>query len=98
MKELLVGSALLGAALWSGRRGGSFGAIKEKDFLYETKNLMLLQSKKGLEIQMFCGTYSINIGSPKDVEDGKRFIDRMERNPKNIAALRKFYRCGEALR
>lgn len=88
MKELVVGAALLGTALWGARGGGrSFGDV-EDNILYETKNLYLYRTRKGLEMRLNSGSGSIVVGKPKDEESGRRFMDRAERDgAKNLKRM-----------
>lgn len=60
---------------------------KESDILHETANLYLIQTPKGLELRLIGATHSVVVGSPKDVEAGKRAMVRMERYPDTLRAV-----------
>lgn len=62
---------------------------REEDILHETKNLYLFKTSKGLEIRLNNGTHAVLVGKPKDVESGKRTMERLERYPDNLRAMYK---------
>lgn len=71
------------------RGRGLSGLGREHNILYETTNLYLYKTSKGLEIRLNGPTHAVLVGSPKDVESAKRAMSRMERHPGNLRAFLK---------
>ena len=55
--------------------------------VHETTNLFLWKTKSGLEIHLQGNTHAWLVGKPKSVEAGKRFMENVERYPKNLKFL-----------
>ena len=59
----------------------------ESDILYETLNLCLCRTGNNLQILLVGLTHSIEIGRPRDIESGKRAMERLERYPVYLRAM-----------
>ena len=59
----------------------------EHNILHETANLYLYRAGDRLELRLTGRTHSVVVGYPKDVESGKRTMERLERYPENLRAM-----------
>lgn len=64
-------------------------AAREEDILYETANLYLFQTRRGLEIRLNGPTHAVLVGKPQDLVSAKRAMDRMELYPDKLRAMYK---------
>lgn len=71
-------------------------SAREEDILYETANLYLFQTPRGLEIRLNGPTHAVVVGKPNDVVSAKRSMDRMERYPDKLRAMYKLSSDKEA--
>ena len=61
--------------------------MKESDILYETENLYMCRTSRGLEIRLNGVTHAVTVGKPKDAESGRRVMDRLERYPSRLREM-----------
>lgn len=59
----------------------------ESDILHETLNLCLCRTGNNLQILLVGLTHSIVVGCPRDIESGKRAMERLERYPETLRAM-----------
>jgi len=71
-------------------------SAREEDILYETANLYLFQTPRGLEIRLNGPTHAVVVGKPNDITSAKRSMDRMERYPDKLRAMYKLSSDKEA--
>lgn len=61
--------------------------MTESDIIHETENLWCIKKGDKYEIMLQVVTHSYKIGEQSSLDSAKRFMERMEKYPKNLLYL-----------